>query len=171
MPVGNLEFIKSASGTSVASLDVTNCFNADYDVYYISITKTDVTSNTYSYLRFLDSVGSVISASEYDVAALGLLSYGSFLENRNTLQTSIRYIDLSGTSTEQGIGNSLYIFNPFNSSSYTFITGQYSGHNSLGTAGCKIIGVHKSAEQITGINYLRAAGSFDSVTINVYGVK
>ena len=35
----NLEFIKSASGTSVSSLTVTDCFNADYDVYKVYITK------------------------------------------------------------------------------------------------------------------------------------
>ena len=33
MAVGNLEFIKSASGTSVSSLSVTDCFSANYDVY------------------------------------------------------------------------------------------------------------------------------------------
>jgi len=167
----NLEFIKSASGTSVTSLSVTDCFSADYDVYYVSITKTDVTVQTYSYVRFLDSGGSVISASEYDYAELGLLSYGSFGENKNTGLTAIQHIDLSGTSTAQGIGNSLYIFNPYDSSSYTFTAGQYSGHSSSGMAGGKNIGVHKSAETITGLNYLRGSGNFDSVTVNVFGVK
>ena len=35
MAVGNLEFIKSASGSSVSSLSVTDCFSANYDVYKI----------------------------------------------------------------------------------------------------------------------------------------
>ena len=33
----NLEFIKSATGTSVTSLDVTDCFSADYDVYKVTL--------------------------------------------------------------------------------------------------------------------------------------
>ena len=32
----NLQFIKSASGTSVSSLSVTDCFSANYDVYQVA---------------------------------------------------------------------------------------------------------------------------------------
>ena len=35
----NLQFIKSVSGTSVNTLSVTDCFSADYDVYYVSVNK------------------------------------------------------------------------------------------------------------------------------------
>jgi len=41
---------------------------------------------------------------------------------------------------------------------------------SSGLAGAKYIGVHKSAEQITGINILPSTGSWDNITVNVYGL-
>ena len=35
----NLEFIKSASGSSVSLLDVSDCFNLNFDVYYFALTR------------------------------------------------------------------------------------------------------------------------------------
>ena len=167
----NLEFIKSASGSSVSSLSVTDCFSDKYDVYQVLIAKSDVTAETYSYLRFIDSGGSVITAGEYDWAELGMYAYTTFAQNKNTNQTAILNIDVSGTSTAQGIGTMFYVFNPFDSSSYTFVAGQTSGVVTAGLAGGKYISVHKSAEQITGIQLLRASGDYDDLTVNVYGVK
>ena len=71
---GSLEFIKSASGTSVSSLSVTDCFSADYDVYAIASTSQEQTGTAtlYSYMRFINS-GGVVSTSNYDYASLRLL--------------------------------------------------------------------------------------------------
>ena len=86
---GNLEFIKSASGTIVSSLSVTDCFSADYDVYYLSITKIDQSANgTAVKYRFLDSSNTAISDSSYDQATLVMQSGGSFTESRTTNQTN-----------------------------------------------------------------------------------
>ena len=169
----NLQFIKSASGSSVSSLSVTDCFNANYDVYKISISKIDKSVIGQTRFRFIDSGGSVISDSEYDCAFLYLLSYASFTETRNTNGT---YLDLSYSSTAlaDGVGITSYIFNPYNSSSYTFSTAQSSGLYDVGgggLVGIKQIGVHKVAEQITGINLIPNSGNFDNITVNVYGVK
>ena len=79
---GSLEFIKSASGTSVSTIDVTNCFSNTYDVYAFSIAKIVSTGSGYINLRFLDSGGTVITTSNYDYANLIMLSYSSFLEQR-----------------------------------------------------------------------------------------
>ena len=68
---GSLEFIKSATGSNVASVSVTDCFSAKYDVYMVSITKWNyVNSSVVAGMRFIDSGGSVISDSEYDHANL-----------------------------------------------------------------------------------------------------
>ena len=37
--------------------------------------------------------------------------------------------------------------------------------------GNKTIGVHKVAEQITGIQFLLSPATFDNVTVKVFGVK
>ena len=167
---GNLEFIKSASGTSVSSLSITDCFNANYDVYQVLIAKSDVSAEDYSVLRLIDSGGSVITAGEYDWAELGMYSYTTFAQNKNTNSTAISNIDVSATSTAQGIGTMFYVFNPFDSSSYTFVAGQTSGVVTAGLAGGKYISVHKSAEQITGIQLLRASGDYDNLTVKVFGL-
>ena len=173
MAVGNLELIKSQSLTSSAStFSVTDCFNANYDVYMINIDSFDqATANTYLNMRLLDSGGSVISASEYDFAELQMTAYTAFQENRNTGQT-VMFDRLNfNTNGVTGVGINIYIFNPYDSSSYTFGKFQSMGIVSSGGIGFKGIGVHKSAEQITGLNFFLDTGNIDSATVNVYGVK
>jgi hypothetical protein len=168
---GSLEFIKSASGTSVSSLSVTDCFSDKYDVYQVLIAKLDSTSTAaYGYLRFIDSGGSVISDSEYDYAQMDLTAYASFAENRNTAYDKGLLGYAGGTGTADMGGFLTTVYNPNDSSSYTFYNGQSSMKGASGLAGAKYIGVHKSAEQITGINILPASGSWDNITVNVYGL-
>ena len=59
----NLEFIKSASGSGVSSLSVTDCFSADYDVYFVQVAKSLNSVEANLDIRFIDSGGSIISAS------------------------------------------------------------------------------------------------------------
>jgi len=168
--MGNLEFIKSASGTSVSSLSVTDCFSVKYDVYMVSISKLDQSAQNYIQARFIDSGGSVISDAEYDYASLIMEASTSFTEIRNTGQTSFASsISYQGTGADDGVGVTMYVFNPNDSSSFTFMKSQSSAYytHSIGT---KMIGVHKVAEQITGINFFPASGTLDNMTINVYGL-
>ena len=108
----NLQFIKSASGSSVTSLEVTNCFSANYDVYAFAITKVDATSDGNMDLRFIDSGGSVISGAEYDYANFQLLSYSSFSEGRGIGSTNINDIMRRDTDTEKNGGGFHYVINP-----------------------------------------------------------
>ena len=173
MPVGNLEFIKSANGTSVSSLSVTDCFSASYDVYYIDIVKANApTTDTQLQVRLINS-GGVVSTSNYDEATLQMQSDTAFVEKRNTNTTRLAEILELDASLDTGTGFSMYVFNPYDSSSYTFTkhqSGSWSGTPNL--YGYKGIGVYKVAEQITGIHFL--AGVTQNLTeliINVYGVK
>ena len=77
----NLEFIKSASGSSVSLLDVSDCFSADFDVYYFALTKLKrASASNFIYIRFLDSSGTVIDQAEYDYASQEIRPYTSFLK-------------------------------------------------------------------------------------------
>jgi len=169
----NLQFIKSASGTSVSSLSVTDCFSANYDVYKIVLTEFDVANaGADGLLRFLDSGGSVISASEYDYAYLDMPASTSFSDNRATGQTAIYSFTKDSRNDYETGGFILYVYNPYDSSSYTFTQHQDTFfNNGNGGQGHKGIGVHKSAEQITGINMLCSAGNIDNIKLSVYGVK
>jgi len=168
----NLQFIKSASGTSVSSLSVTDLFSADYDVYEVYITSADQSSTAGLWVSLLDSVGSEITSASYDNAYLNMLSNTSFSEERYTGQTGFFSFAYNTTSYEQSIGFKMVVFNPYNSSSYSFVTVQSSFYRQgLGGVGCKHIGVLKSAETCTGIKVFGNTGSFDDIQLSVYGVK
>jgi hypothetical protein len=171
MAVGNLEFIKSASGTSVSSLSITDCFSDKYDVYVLSIAKEHSDTDGSIRLKFIDSGGSTISDLEYDSCLLNMgASYG-FLENRYTGLGYINRAGVSGNTIAESTGNITYIYNPYNSSSYTFTQMQDAGVVALGFFGGKGIGVHKSAEQLTGLVLEDSSGTFGFIEASVYGVK
>ena len=82
----NLEFIKSASTSSTSIFTVTDCFNANYDIYKILISHFDqATSNTYTNMRLVDSGGNVISDNEYGRGEQQLASYSAFEERKNEI--------------------------------------------------------------------------------------
>ena len=168
----NLEFITqlSASG-GVSYLDTPNLFSADYDVYYFTISKFDVSADEVFELKLLDSSNSVIE-SNYYWASLQLKSNTTFNEAKNTNRPKIDFIaELDGDS-EKNTGISGYIFNPYDSSSYTFGTAQASGMDSGNLFGAKGIWTHQNAEQINGLRLApQAPVTINNLVVNFYGVK
>jgi hypothetical protein len=164
----NLEFIKSATGTSVSSLSVTDCFSAKYDVYKVVGTDFNPSTEFNLELRYIDSGGSTISTSTYDRAFLNMLSYSAFVESRNVNTTSMIAV---GTNQTNGNGFNFEIYNPFSSSSYTFNTHQASTDDTSGGRGYKGINVEKSTTSVTGLYFFVASGTFSINNISVYGVK
>ena len=174
--VGSLELIsKTVVSSNTTSVTISPIFSDKYDVYKVLVTKTTSSStNPYFFsLRFTDSSNSIISASEYDYASLYLKSDSAFNENRATSQDKIPE-PFGETDADPESSNSvMYVFNPYDSSSYTFIQTQSVFSVSGVSKGNKYIAVHKSAEQINGINIFRSAGSEEmaEATVSVYGVK
>ena len=166
----NLQFIKSASGFGVTTLSVADCFSSNYDVYFLQVTKADFASNAYIWARFIDSGGSVISDSEYDYAALDMYSNTGYTELKGTAQSAIPNFGLSQSGSADFGGLSMYIYSPYDSTAYTFTTIQSSSYSTDGR-GTKLTGVHKSAEQLSGIQLNRSAGDAFDMEINMYGVK
>jgi hypothetical protein len=168
----NLQFIKSASGSDVSTLNITNCFSASYDVYQINIVEyINSDLSDFFVMKFIDSGGSVISDSEYDSANLNMRMYTFFSQNRYTNNSSIQNIGYSQSNSTSSTANTINIFNPFDSSSFTFVKWQgVLNVHGFGGAGAKAIGVHKSAEQITGVSF-EAGNSINSIKVNVFGVK
>ena len=170
----NLEFIKSASTTSnVSTLSVTNCFSDKYDVYKIILEVDEVAAESALDTRLIDSGGDIISDNEYDTAVLSMISTGSFGELKNVDSDKWQYTMYN----EGSVGGFFvaYIFNPNNSACYTTITLQNATHYIASSTptliGRKYIGVHKVAEQITGINIFTSSSNITNAKINVYGVK
>ena len=166
----NLEFIKSVSSTA-SSVSVTDCFSDKYDVYQLIIPNYENTTGTNNYrMRLLDSVGSPISSAEYDIATLILDSAVAFTETKNTGLTFIQYFPVTTTS-DVGVGTTIYVYNPNDSSSFTFLNWQGTAWAGTKLYGYKGIAVHKSAEQITGFEVFASAGTMDNFQVSVYGVK
>ena len=168
----NLQFIQSASGTYVSIFSITNCFSSEYDIYQINIVEyiNDDLSDFFA-MRFIDSGGSVISDTEYAYANLNMRSYSSFSENKSGSTSEINNIGYSQSNSTSSTANNINIFNPFDSSSFTFVKWQGAINvHGFGGAGAKAIGCHKNAEQITGVSF-HAGNSINSIKVNLYGIK
>lgn len=168
MAVGNLEFIKSASATSVAFLQITDCFSADYDVYQV-VLDSDNSSNADLYTRVINDSGTVISTgSKYDFANLELNASGSFGVYKNA---GVNQFEGIGFTSTTGNSTVAYFYNPHNSSSYTFAMSQSSSMYTTNMRGGKSIGVYKNADTITGLEFRNNGTDFSYINISVFGVK
>ena len=162
---GNLEFIKSASGTSVSSLSVTDCFSADYDVYQITVRQDAAAGNSVK-TQLIDSGGSPIITSNYAYAQYQMRSNTAFFELDRSASTDSMRLFLQGTNDS---GTTMYIFNPFSSSSYTFGQAQqsvYYGGAGIPGLSRKGIGVSKDTTSCTGFYLQPVNGNFTDITIN-----
>ena len=160
----------TTTGT-VSTLNITDVFSADFDIYKIVINDLDVTANPYIYLKFINSSGSVI-ASGYDRAALLMYSWTTFGESRSTSTDKIILGWANGSDTSDNIGVVAYIFNPFSSSSYSFTMSQASGFDAgNGNGNTKSIGVLKNTASMTGFQCCLNTGSIEQLTVKTYGLR
>ena len=172
----NTEFITSVSSTGTSSVDITNIFTDKYDVYCIKSTTYEIVGSASQnlYRRLLDSTGTVISDNEYASATLeGRAWDSSMLESKTNTYNYMATGGYINDDSTEGTGFVQYIYNPYNSSSFTFSKTQSSSWNNNSSRGLvmrKGISVHKNAEQITGIRFYVASGTF-SFEASVYGVK
>jgi len=168
----NLQFLqKITSAGEVSNFDMNNIFDKGYDQYNIYLNLVDSSTNGgYMGLRFFDSSNAIIDGNEYDWAAVQLKSYGTFdktwyQQNNNQLPPI-----LVGTNDDhRGGGALIRIFNP-DVAQYTFVTNQSTTFMDSGMDGTKTAGVHKVAEQITGVRLVIHTVSM-SLNATIYGVK
>jgi len=178
---GSLEFIKSDTASTVTSIEIADCFNDKYDVYKIFVTKfKSSVANRYFGCFLLDSSNSQIATTTYDTASLRLGSYFSFIEDRFTGETGWYNVAQFDNDLDKSMGLELTVFNPYDSSSYTFLQAStINFYSTSGTIGTKYIGVEKTAQQCNGFRFdvrtysgtnLEVNG-IDNITVKVYGVK
>ncbi len=169
--MSNLRLINETTASSVASVSMTDVFSADFDIYYLSMTTNDLSTATDNNYRFINSSGSIISASSYDYASLFMPMYSGFTEGRATNGSSALGVSFGNNGTE-GFGLSMYIYNPFNSSSYSYAQVQsVFRYPAGGNQSYKSISVLKSATSCTGINFFPSSGTYDNINLRVYGLR
>ena len=177
--MSNLRLINETVVDSfVTSVNINNIFNADFDIYKIVISDTEPNSVPATDLinlrpRFINSSGSVISSSNYAKANVLMKADASFDNDKSSSATFLYGRDNIGNYTSSG--SVTYIFNPFSSSSFTFMIGQGSGGFDTGNnrfRANKQIGVLKQSNIITGMNYFSSNSSYSfKGKFRTYGLR
>ncbi len=173
--MSNLRLINETTASSVSSVSITDVFSSDFDIYKISIVDIGVASGSgWVNMKLINSGGSTIS-SNYSWANLAPLSYASFAENKATSASVLDNIIHLDSTIDVGSGALMYIFNPNNSSSYTFMLNQSSGVGYSSGAlniNAKMVGVHKSTETISGFAiFPDDTTTFTDIAIKTYGLR
>tara|TARA_A100001035_G_scaffold184270_1_gene146825 strand:- start:1096 stop:1620 length:525 start_codon:yes stop_codon:yes gene_type:complete len=171
----SLQFVKSASTSSaVSELKVENCFSDKYDTYKVILQVDSVTQEAGTSIRLVDSSNNTISASEYDFAYEFMrIGNGSYSSQGYTGESHWNYT-MYNEGTVGGFFV-MYIYHPYDSSSYTFAHWQMATHYLASSTSTfmarRAIGVHKVAEQITGIAAIQSSTRLDGAKLSVYGVE
>jgi len=173
--MSNLRLINETEVTSsVSSVDITDVFSADFDIYKITAeTSSNSTSHFGANARLINSSGSVIPNSIYDRALWRMridTTFGEIrFQNDTNLESFFGTLDLNPEIAT----NVVYVFNPFSSSSYTFFLKQGMSLWSGFKASDKYIGVAKTTVSCTGYNvYSSNSNFFETGTVfRTYGLR
>jgi len=174
--MSNLRLINETTVSSnvASTVSITDVFTSDFDIYKIVSTAHIHNADKDIYIRYINSSGSIVSASNYDVATLMMRTADSFLErpsSRNNIDTG-SYFNL--TAGDETGGAVEYVFNPTNTSTYTFGINQSQGFLvGTGGYGTKTIRVLKQTNSITGIQLYNgeSADNFGGGTVKIYGLR
>lgn len=173
MAVGNLEFLhQTVISASTSSVDITDVFSSDYDVYCITTTDFSTVGTTAVGIngRFINSSGTVIS-SNYATANFTLADNATFVESRsNTASSAVMFGAFD--QLPDSMGSVAYVFNPFDTT-YTSTISQESRSDEQIYRGGKAASVLKNTDSITGIRVFESSGTnpFNTGKITIYGVK
>ena len=175
----NLHFLKKFTlvdtVTSAYNLGTTSdkFFTDDFDVYFMTTDFSGSTTNPEAIqMRLIDSSGSVLSGSNYDRATYRMFSHASFGEQKNVNATSWTGIWGEYDQAPENALASGYIFNPADSSSYTFVASQSASKEVGNLTARKSIAVYKVAETIIGVQFLVTnTDYFNNAIVKLYGVK
>jgi len=173
--MSNLRLINETTvSASTSSVDVTDVFSADFDIYKITTNNfsTVGTTQTALDLRFINASGSVITASQYDYAYLNAKANTTFAEVRATNSSFIDNFFAVPDQSPEGASSVSYIFNPFSSSSYTFAINQSSRAEAGNFRSQKYIAVLTQTASITGFQLFETnTRPFDEGVIRTYGLR
>ena len=172
--MSNLRLINETTVSSgVATVNITDVFSSDYDIYKIVSTANILDADKDIYMRYINSSGLIVTDSNYDTATLTMKGHSSYSETPST-KVNINYGGLFNlTSGNESGGAVEYVFNPTDTSSYTFGINQSIGMYSTGTYGTKGIRVLKQTNSITGIHLYNgeSTDNFGGGTVKIYGLR
>jgi hypothetical protein len=169
--MSNLRLINETEITSaVRSVNITDVFSADFDIYKI-VGNTNFTAEEYIDFRLINSSGSVVSASSYDNAGLLMQSSTTSSENKNTNVTKAQFLSYAGDVVAEAGSFVTWVFNPYSTSSYTFLLSQGGAKRTANTLITKGISVLKQTSSITGFQLLPNTSNVDNASLRTYGLR
>lgn len=177
--MSNLRLINETTASSVAKVTINDLFSADYDIYKLQFTNlVQATSTaTFSFIRFLNASGSEVSNSNYDTGKLVTRAAGAFAHTSYNGQSYLWNSIYNVVNESDFGGATMYVFNPYSNSEYTFTLGQsffrYNGTSggTTGHEGYKSVGVLKETTRLTGACFTNDTGNFTNFGIKVYGFR
>ena len=167
--MSNLRLLNETSGSSVSSVQVRDVFTEDFNVYKIAVLRNNATNGNGN-LRYLNASGSVVTASNYDFASLYMYTHTTHSESKLTNQNQIQ--DAFANWSEGG--SVTYIFNPYQTDTYSFNLTQSHGYAGTTTPATpmRCIGVLKQQARMTGFEVIEGTGgTFGGVTVRTYGLR
>lgn len=159
---------------STSSVNVTDVFSADFDIYKITTNSFSTVggNKTNLHMRFINSSGSVITTSNYDRAFLNMKSETTFGEGRSQNANLIENFFSNADQSPDFSSSVSYIFNPFSNLSYTYALNQSDEHASSVFRSKKYIAVLSEVNSITGFQlFENDTKPFDEGVIRTYGLR
>jgi hypothetical protein len=173
--MSNLRLINDTTITSgTTTVNITDVFSSDYDIYQVTLEGFYASGIDYFYLKLINSNGSVISATDYDLASLEMKSNTTYVERRATnysaMVPSTNFLPDSEAESYNGV---FYFFNPVSASSYSFMIGQSSQIEYGNNYNNKYIGVLEQTASMTGFQWSvgTLSKTFQGGKIRTYGLR
>ena len=119
--MSNLRLLNETTvSSSVASVNITDVFTTDFDIYKIVLSDTVSDTNTVDLnLKFIDSSGIVVISSDYEYAWLRVRADSDFNQVRSEGDSDIQ-VGFGQVNTALSNGVVGYVFNPFSSNDYKY---------------------------------------------------
>ena len=174
--MSNLRFIKSVTGTNVSSVNVTDVFTSDYDIYKICLKDVDLNpsgTNAQLRMRFIAPSGALQVANDYDYGYHNFKSFSSYTEGKAQNTSYIEGLIWQGADADHAGGSNIFVFNPFNNDLTTMCL--YYSSSAINTGDkhyyTRGIGMYENIARMTGFEITTSDNLIDSVKINIYGYR
>ncbi|BAQ84946.1 2-phosphosulfolactate phosphatase [uncultured Mediterranean phage uvMED] len=165
---GQLELIETQTASSDSAIDFTSIDETKYNVHFMTVSITDLSSADYLGIRFFES-GVVSTSTVYQEAYQNCQANGTFNEVRATRNQII-------TTQSNAINSStnlyIYFYNLGDSSKYSFVTAHSNGIHTTGNHYNSYWGVGVF-EQASFVNGIRIFGNLGNMTgsLSLYGLR
>ena len=166
---GQLELIETQTASSDSFVDFTSIQESTYNVHFMTVSITDVSSATYLGIRFYES-GVLETASVYQEAYQNCQANGTFSEVKSTARNQI--ITTQSNAINSSMNIYIYFYNLGDSAKYSFTTAQGNGITTTGTSYNAYFGsgVLPQTSTVNGIRILDNFGNMTG-TISLYGIR